>query len=198
MPTEKNYFTELYAIDLTDKAREKGKLTYLPWAAVWAEVKKLHPDANYEVYENSEQRPWFDDGRTAWVKTGVTINGIEHIERLPIMDFKNQSIIANKVASTDANKAIQRSITKACARHGVGLHIFMNEDLPEAVTELQDQNEINFKLATSLAKIGEAEQKLVGETVRKFEKTGNPKRVSDLDVAEKLYDALLEIKSNRN
>ena len=26
---------------------------------------------------------YFTDGKTCWVKTGVTINGIEHIEDLP-------------------------------------------------------------------------------------------------------------------
>ena len=30
------------------------------------------------------------------------------------------------------NKAIQRSLTKACARHGLGLYIYAGEDLPEA------------------------------------------------------------------
>ena len=29
------------------------------------------------------------------------------------------------------NKAIQRSLTKACARHGLGLYIYAGEDLPE-------------------------------------------------------------------
>ena len=31
----------------------------------------------------------------------------------------------------DINKAIQRSLTKACARHGLGLYIYAGEDLPE-------------------------------------------------------------------
>jgi hypothetical protein len=30
------------------------------------------------------------------------------------------------------NKAIQRSLTKAVARHGLGLYIYAGEDLPEA------------------------------------------------------------------
>ncbi len=35
------------------------------------------------------------------------------------------------VTSFDVNKAIQRSLTKACARHGLGLYIYAGEDLPE-------------------------------------------------------------------
>jgi hypothetical protein len=39
------------------------------------------------------------------------------------------------VTSFDVNKAIQRSLTKACARHGLGLYIYAGEDLPEAETQ---------------------------------------------------------------
>ena len=65
------------------------------------------------------------------MKTGVTIEGLEHIEYLPVMDFRNASIPADKVTSFDVNKAIQRSLTKAAARHGLGLYIYAGEDLPE-------------------------------------------------------------------
>lgn len=62
--------------------------------------------------DKGNTRPWFDDGRTGWVKTGVTINDMELIEELPIMDFRNKSIPADSITSTDANKSIQRSLTK--------------------------------------------------------------------------------------
>jgi hypothetical protein len=48
------------------------------------------------------------------------------------MNFRNQSIGADAVTSTDVNKAILRSLTKAYARHGLGLYIYAGEDLPEA------------------------------------------------------------------
>ena len=129
-----NYFARLNAINVNDKTEKKNGLTYLSWAWAWAEVKKLFPDATYNVYErDTEYGPvnYFTDGRTCWVKTGVTINSIEHIEELPVMDFKNRSIPLDAVNSMDVNKAIQRSLTKACARHGLGLYIYAGEDLPE-------------------------------------------------------------------
>ena len=55
------------------------------------------------------------------------------------MDYRNKSIAANAVTSFDVNKAIQRSLTKACARHGVGLYIYAGEDLPEAEQTEQPQ-----------------------------------------------------------
>ena len=42
---EKNYFTELNAINVSDKTEKKNGLTYLSWAWAWGELKKLHPDA---------------------------------------------------------------------------------------------------------------------------------------------------------
>ena len=126
-----NYFVKLNSINVNGKVEQKNGLSYLSWAYAWGEVKKLHPDAVYAIYENKDGWNYHTDGRTCWVKTGVTVNGIEHIEMLPVMDHRNNSIPLDKVTSFDVNKAIQRSLTKACARHGLGLYIYAGEDLPE-------------------------------------------------------------------
>lgn len=130
--SETNYFTQLNDINVNGKTEKKNGLTYLSWAWAWGEIKKLHPDATYTVYENKDGLNYHHDGATAWVKTGVTVNGIEHIEYLPVMDYKNKSIPLANITSFDVNKAIQRSLTKACARHGLGLYIYAGEDLPES------------------------------------------------------------------
>ena len=114
-------------------------MTYLPWAFAWGEIKKLYPESFCTIYENAEGLNYHTDGKTAWVKTGVTIvweeegvrKQLEHIEDLPVMDMRNQSIPIANLTSTAVNKAIQRSLVKACARHGLGLYIFSGEDLPE-------------------------------------------------------------------
>lgn len=124
-------FETLNKINVNGHTEKKNGLTYLSWAWAWAEVKKAFPDASYTIYENANGWNYHTDGRTAWVKTGVTIEGLEHIEYLPVMDFKNRSIPADQLTSFDVNKAIQRSLTKAVARHGLGLYIYAGEDLPE-------------------------------------------------------------------
>ena len=129
---KKSVFQVLNAINCNEHTEEKNGLTYLSWAWAWSKVKEAYPNAFYTIYESEGGRPYFTDGRTCWVKTGVTIEGLEHIEYLPVMDFRNQSITAEKITSTDMNKAIQRSLTKACARHGLGLYIYAGEDLPES------------------------------------------------------------------
>lgn len=126
-----NIFETLYKIDVSKKIEKKGNLSYLSWSWAWAELKKVCPNAEYTVYENPQGWNYFTDGKTAWVKTGVKIDGLEYIEYLPIMDFKNKSIPVGNITSMDVNKTIQRSITKAIARHGLGLTIYAGEDLPE-------------------------------------------------------------------
>ena len=125
-----NYFNVLNTVNVNEHTEKKTGLTYLSWAWAWAEVKKKFPDANYTIYEDPNGVIYWTDGRTCWVKTGVTILGIEHIEYLPVMDFKNKSIPLENITSFEVNKAIQRSLTKACARHGLGLYIYAGEDLP--------------------------------------------------------------------
>ena len=136
--TNKSVFNTLNAINCNGHTEKKNGLTYLSWAWAWAEVKKAFPNAFYTIYENIQQMNYFTDGKTCWVKTGVTIEGLEHIEYLPVMDFRNNSIPADKVTSFDVNKAIQRSLTKACARHGLGLYIYAGEDLPEEEQPTQE------------------------------------------------------------
>ena len=134
-----NYFSTLANINVNDKTEKKNNLTYLSWAWAWGEIKKQHPDATYTIYENADGWFYHTDGRTCWVKTGMTVNGVEHIEYLPVMDHRNASISAEKVTSFDVNKAIQRSLTKAAARHGLGLYIYAGEDLPDAKDEMPDE-----------------------------------------------------------
>ena len=131
MDEKKSVFAVLNAVNVNEHTEKKNGLTYLSWAWAWQEVKKRFPDAQYTIYEREDGVNYWTDGRTCWVKTGVTIGGLEHIEELPVMDYRNAAIPLDKVTSTDVNKAIQRSLTKACARHGLGLYIYAGEDLPD-------------------------------------------------------------------
>jgi hypothetical protein len=136
---KKSVFEVLNSINVNEHTEQRNGLTYLSWAWAWAEVKKRYPGATYTIYENADGLFYHTDGMTAWVKTGVTIEGLEHIEYLPVMDFKNKSIPLEKITSFDVNKAIQRSLTKALARHGMGLYIYAGEDLPEEEKKAKDE-----------------------------------------------------------
>lgn len=158
-------FQTLSAIDVSGKTEKKSNLTYLSWAWAWGELKKSYPDASYTIYENEiddllvhgEQAfpikrtvNYFTDGRTAWVKVSVTVEGQEHIEMLPVMDHRNKSIAFNAIDSFAVNKTIQRALTKAIARHGLGLYIYAGEDLPETVKEDQHNEQVLAALQQAL------------------------------------------------
>lgn len=128
---KKSVYEVLSKINVNEHTEKKNGLTYLSWAWAWAKVKENFPEATYTIYENADGLFYHTDGKTAWVKTGVRIGDIEHIEYLPVMDFKNRSIPIDQITSFSVNTAIQRSLTKAVARHGLGLYIYAGEDLPE-------------------------------------------------------------------
>lgn len=160
----KSVFEQLFEININEHVERKNGLQYLPWAYAWAEVKKLFPESTYKVYESENGCIYHTDGRTCWVKTSVTIVGLEHIEYLPVMDYKNKSILLENVTSFDVNKTIQRSLTKALARHGLGLYLYAGEDLPEIEIE----------------KITPKDAKILKDTVMSF------------DGSEKLYQSILK------
>ena len=135
MEATKSVFETLNAVNCNEHVERKNGLSYLSWAWAWQMVKSHFPGANYTIYEDANGRNYHTDGRTCWVKTGVEIDGLEHIEYLPVMDSRNRSIPADQVTSFDVNKAIQRSLTKACARHGLGLYIYAGEDLSNSAAD---------------------------------------------------------------
>lgn len=159
---EKSVFGVLNAINCNGHTEKKNGLTYLAWAWAWQMVKENYPTAFYTIYENADGLNYHTDGRTCWVKTGVTIEGLEHIEYLPVMDYRNASISKDKVTSMDVNKAIQRSLTKACARHGLGLYIYAGEDLPSGEADkMSADDEADYELACQRIKEAKNRDELV-------------------------------------
>ena len=189
---ENNYFVELNSIDVSDKTESKNGLTYLSWAWAWCELKKRHPDATYTIYEDHEGRFYHTDGKTCWVKTGITVSGIEHIEYLPVMDYKNKSISVETVTSVDVNKSVQRSLTKAAARHGLGLYIYAGEDLPEEPDAEIYCADCNALITSTKKKNGERwpQRELIAYSNDRFKRTLCPA------CQKKAFEAEKETKKN--
>lgn len=135
-------FSKLSAISVKDKIERKGNLDYLSWANAWAVLKQHYPTAQRTVYEDPQTGfNYYTDGRTAWVKVGITVNGLEHIDYLPVMDFKNRAISVENLTAMDVNKTIQRSTAKAIAMHGLGLSLWTGEDVPELTAAAPEKTE---------------------------------------------------------
>ena len=155
---KQSVFATLSNISVKDKIERKGNLDYLSWANAWALLKANYPDTQRIVYESSfTGLNYFTDGTTAYVKVGVIVNGWEHIDYLPIMDFRNNAIPVAKITSMDVNKAIQRSTAKAIAMHGLGLSLWTGEDIPEQVTTTPEAKQESL---TELAKDTDAWDKV--------------------------------------
>ena len=134
MKMKKNIFKELSTISVKDKTEKKGKFSYLSWATAWSMIKTEHPTAQRKVYESEHTGlNFFTDGKTAYVKVGIIIEEMEHIDYLPVMDYRNNSISIEKVSSMDVNTAIQRSTAKAIAMHGLGLSLWIGEDTIQTI-----------------------------------------------------------------
>ena len=121
-------YQKLSSISVQDKVEKKGRFDYLSWAWAWHYLQSNYPNSTRRVYENLDGVPYFTDGKFANVKVGITINGVEHIDYLPVTDNLNRSIPITKMTSFDVNNAIQRSTAKAIAMHGLGLSLWIGED----------------------------------------------------------------------
>tara|TARA_R110001592_G_scaffold106126_1_gene298148 strand:- start:10 stop:672 length:663 start_codon:yes stop_codon:yes gene_type:complete len=174
----KSVFETLNAININELRKEKGKMSYLAWAYAWAEVKKLHPDMTSTVYENADGLNYHHDGKTAWVKTGITIGGMEHIEYLPILSNNNSSIPLANITSWNVNNSIQRSLTKAIARHGLGLYLYSGEDYPEEEVVANNAAEIE-----RAAKDVE-DQTLINQYVHSLKKALGGETTDDIGIRE--------------
>lgn len=150
-----NIFETLYNINVNDKTEVKDngktKLTYLSWAWAWAEIKKVYPNAKYEIKKFENNLPYVFDEKTGYmVFTSVTIEDITHEMWLPVMDGNNKAMKAEPYEYTtkygtktveaatmfDVNKTIMRCLAKNLGMFGLGLYIYAGEDLPEV-----EQNE---------------------------------------------------------
>ena len=169
---ELKHFKKLYSIDCSEKVEKKSngsvELSYLSWCYAWAEVKKLYPNANYDILKFGEDKlPYVYDEKTGYmVFTRVEIEGVEHEMWLPVMDSANKAMkdkpytykvkkwnsdekkygyVEKSVEAAtmfDINKTIMRCLTKNLAMFGLGLYIYAGEDLPE---NIEDEKEIKVE-----------------------------------------------------
>ena len=150
-----NYYQTLSELPIKRLVEKKGGLDYLSWSNAWDMLKKIHPHAQRKVYENEQTGlNYFTDGKTAYVKVGIVIifkegedatGLLEHIDYLPVMDFRNNSIPLEKITSMDVTKSIQRATAKAIAMHGLGLSLWTGEDIPSENNNTPTKNSNTIK-----------------------------------------------------
>lgn len=206
-------FDELYALDVSGKIKQKGGLDYLSWASALAILKNKCPDATITVHENIDGRFWFDDEKSAWCKVTVSAFGISHTQILPVMDFRNKALPADKVDAVEANKCMQRCIAKAIAvLSGIGLKIYEGEDTTPSKgiratrqskndaksstsSELKKKQDEVTRLGKELISSGvsaDAVRKVIGDANGGQK---NPNKIGTIDLCEQIIGKLRELKS---
>ncbi len=125
--------SKLLATDVSGKVEKKGNLSYLSWAYAWAEVIKVDPTANYEVERFEDDLPYLksDEGYIVW--TSVTIGGVTRKMWLPVMDARNKAL--KQADMFDVNKTIMRCLVKNIAMFGLGINVYIGEDIQSIVSE---------------------------------------------------------------
>jgi hypothetical protein len=128
-------YLELRNVDVSDKVEKKNGLSYLSWAWAVDTLLQRDPQATWTY----GQPVMF--GETVMVFCTVNAFGKSMTAQLPVMDYRNKAI-----PNPDAfavNTAMQRCLAKAIALHGLGLSLYVGEDLwddvPVDTTELLDK-----------------------------------------------------------
>jgi len=125
---------KLLSLDVSAYTSKKNNLTYLSWANAWKEFIKVYPNAKYEIKKDENNQCWFGNSEVGYmVYTTVTVGELTHEMWLPVIDFRNKTML--KPTTFDINKSVMRCLTKNLAMFGLGLYIYAGEDLPEAPEE---------------------------------------------------------------
>ena len=125
-------FEKALSLNVNDKVEKKNGLSYLSWSFAWSEFCKIYPGATYKIIKDDNRNCAFGDKERGYmVYTEVTADGITHEMWLPVMDFKNKSML--NPTTFDINKTVMRCLTKNLAMFGIGLYIYSGEDVPEEV-----------------------------------------------------------------
>jgi len=131
-----NYFTELYAKDVSKHVEKKGKFSYLSWTYAVSEMCKVDEAASWEVIR-FDGLPYLESNCGYFVEVAVTIKGFTKSQIHPVLDNNNKPL--GNPNAFQINTSIQRCLVKAIALHGLGLYIYAGEDLPEPKELTQEE-----------------------------------------------------------
>ena len=191
---KKELFDELYGININPHVEQDYKgLSYLSWATAYKLAMDKDPAMNYEIVQDNDGMPFFSRGDVHIVKTKVTMFGETKEMFLPIMDNKHNAVA--KPNSRQVNDNIMRCLAKNIAMFGIGLPLYVGEDLAQfkddTSNKVKKTTETEFKKAidmiNALADTEEKSEK-VFDMIEKFNK--NSLMDCTIEELRKIYDEL--------
>jgi len=147
-------YERLSKIDISGYVERKAGLSYLSWARAWSLLKKEYPLASYEI-QYFDGKPYNHYELGYMVFTSVTINDLTINCHLPVLDSANKPIldypytyknkagkdyIVEKITIFDINTTIMRCLAKNIALHGLGISLYVGEDLHDTGPVPQKNN----------------------------------------------------------
>ena len=186
---KKEIFDELYGININPHIEQDYKgLSYLSWATAYKLAMDKDPAMNYEIVQDNDGMPFFSRGDVHIVKTKVTMFGETKEMFLPIMDNKHNAVA--KPNSRQVNDNIMRCLAKNIAMFGIGLPLYVGEDL----AQFKDDTERKKKAIEEITKLANTEDLYneVLDIAGKFNK--NSLLDCTLEELKKIYT---ELKNNK-
>lgn len=124
MPTYKEVWENLRAVNCLKNIQKKNGLSYLSWTWAWSAIMEEYPEARYH-FPDSEIH---GDG-TVTVHCTINIGELERTMWLPVMSgFKNAAVV--NPSARDIGDSKMRCLVKCLAMFGLGHYIYAGEDLP--------------------------------------------------------------------
>ena len=178
-----NYFVKLSKVDVSEHIEKKGQFSYLSWAWAVDQLRRVDPDAVWEV-KRFNGFPYMKTECGYFVEVAVTMNSVTLSQIHPVLDNRNKPI--NNPNSFQINTSIQRCLVKAIALHGLGLYIYAGEDLPNDIDSITSE-QVGI-LKTSIIEFAQ----LRGRTIDEVYKAINVSDITKLtsQEAEKLINTL--------
>ena len=131
---KKENFENLYNIDLKKYIEKDYKgLSYLSWATAYKIAMEKDPTMTYQVYTDADGLPFFSRGNVHFVKTRIVMFGEIKEMMLPVMDNKHNAV--TEPNSRQINDNIMRCLVKNLAMFGLGLSLYIKEELQEIIAE---------------------------------------------------------------
>lgn len=195
---KKEIFNELYGININPHVEQDYKgLSYLSWATAYKLAMDKDPAMNYEIVQDNDGMPFFSRGDVHIVKTKVTMFGETKEMFLPIMDNKHNAVA--KPNSRQVNDNIMRCLAKNIAMFGIGLPLYVGEDLAQFKDDASNNKskkttETEFKKAIDMINalaVTEEKSEKVFDMIEKFNK--NSLLDCTIEELKKVYNELKKI-----
>lgn len=163
-------FNECYKLDINMQVEQDYKgLNYLSWASAYKLAMEQDPTLNYEIAQDQDGLPFFSRGDVHIVKTKVTMFGETKEMFLPIMDNKHNAV--SKPNARQVNDNIMRCLAKNIAMFGIGLPLYVGEDLAQFKTASKEEMEKLEKLRKEITKnLEEADDELMEKMLEFYNK----------------------------